>query len=477
VAWRLFTRVAGLASTLILARLLIPDDFGLVAIATGIIGTIEALSWISVHDALIRHPERSRPLYDTGFTLQVLRATLTAALLAAAADPLATFFADPRLRDVVFLLAAGTVLSGFENIGIADFRRDLRFDLEFRMQAASRLAGVVVTVSGAVILRTYWALVLGLLVTRAIRLVMSYAMSAYRPGWSLRAWRVILGYSAWTWAALVVAQIRERVDVMAIGRSLGPGSVGIYALGVEIGSLTTTELVEPLHRALFSSFAHQQRSEQDQTGLFITAIGSALLVVLPAGVGVSIVADPLVRLALGAAWLEVIPVIQIIGIGCTVTVFHYVTNALLLALGQPRLAFWMSVASTPPRVAAILIGLWYAGLAGAALGMVGSFVCDQVIALAVIPPNRRIAPRRLIAVCWRPVLGCLVMVATLHLAGLAWTTAAGDDVWSLMAGLVEPAIIGAACYGSAVIALWLLVGRPDGAETALWAAARSALGR
>jgi O-antigen/teichoic acid export membrane protein len=199
-AWRLATRNLGLLSTLVLVRLLQPSDFGLVALATGFTDAVDALLAIGVQDALVRAPIADRDMYDTGFGLSVLRGVLTAALIAALAWPIGAFFDDPRLVVVMLALSVGALMSAFENIGIVDFRRDLAFRKEFNMQLWSRIASVAITLGIAVVWPTYWALVVGILVNRALRLAQSYVMSPYRPRIALRAWRRIIGFSLWTWA-------------------------------------------------------------------------------------------------------------------------------------------------------------------------------------------------------------------------------------------------------------------------------------
>src|SRR5439155_13336633 len=108
----------GLLSTLVLARLLVPDDFGLVAIACGFIAAVDALSSIGVQDALIREPVVDRDLYNTAFTMGLIRGAVTAGLIALAAWPVGEFFAEPRLTPVLLALAVGTLAGAFENIGI-----------------------------------------------------------------------------------------------------------------------------------------------------------------------------------------------------------------------------------------------------------------------------------------------------------------------------------------------------------------------
>ena len=191
MAWRLFTRNIGLVSTLILVRLLEPTDFGLVAIATGFIAAADALSAIGVEDALVRAPSVNRDLYDTGFTMSVVRGLITALVIVAIARPTALFFAEPHLFEIIIALSLGIVLTAFENIGTVEFRRSLAFQREFQMQVWSRILGVVVTIIVAAIWQTFWALVAGLLAVRMMRLAQSYVMSSYRPRFTLRAWRGI----------------------------------------------------------------------------------------------------------------------------------------------------------------------------------------------------------------------------------------------------------------------------------------------
>src|ERR1700678_2504385 len=131
VAWRVVSRNLGLLSTLVLVRLLRPEDFGLVALATGFANTVDSLSAVGVQDALIREPSPGRDMYDTAFCLNIIRGFVTAVIIAAVAWPIADFFTDPRLVNVMLALAGSMLISAFANIGIVDFRRDFEFHKEF----------------------------------------------------------------------------------------------------------------------------------------------------------------------------------------------------------------------------------------------------------------------------------------------------------------------------------------------------------
>jgi len=121
ILWRMATRVLGVLSTFVLARVLVPADFGLIAIATTFIGIFDAFSVFGLQDALIREGRPDRDLYDTAFTIGVIRGIANTGLVVAGASLAAEFFGDPRLAAVVLVLAILALCDGFENIAIVDF--------------------------------------------------------------------------------------------------------------------------------------------------------------------------------------------------------------------------------------------------------------------------------------------------------------------------------------------------------------------
>jgi lipopolysaccharide exporter len=138
--WRIVTRSLGFVSTLILARLLLPSDFGLIAMATTFAFGIEAISQLGLQEALVRRREEGLDLHHTAFTLQVGRALTTGLMIAAAAPAAGWWFSEPRLVTVVLVLAGLTVLNGLENVGIVEYRRAMRFDVQFKLMSAPRLS-------------------------------------------------------------------------------------------------------------------------------------------------------------------------------------------------------------------------------------------------------------------------------------------------------------------------------------------------
>ena len=184
VAMRLSIRFVGIISTIILARLLVPADFGLVAMATMIYGFIEIMSQFSFDVVLIQKQDAEPDYYDTAWTLSILRGLATALVLFAGAGIAADFFGDQRLVEIIYVLCLAAFVGGFTNIGIVDFRKDMNFGKDFQYIVGVKLFSFVVTLVFAFMLRTYWALVIGIASSTLAQLGLSYFMHPFRPRWA-----------------------------------------------------------------------------------------------------------------------------------------------------------------------------------------------------------------------------------------------------------------------------------------------------
>src|SRR5215469_11841367 len=139
VGSRMAIRAIGLVSTVILARLLRPEDFGLVAMVMALVTTMEVFGNFSFDLALIRDAEAARDHYDTVWTMSILRGALVAGGLVALAWPAAAFFGDPRVQPIIYWVAGGMFLEGWQNVGTVDFRKELTFHREFAFQILAKL--------------------------------------------------------------------------------------------------------------------------------------------------------------------------------------------------------------------------------------------------------------------------------------------------------------------------------------------------
>ncbi|MBW4092023.1 MAG: oligosaccharide flippase family protein [Proteobacteria bacterium] len=449
---------------LVLARLLVPADFGLVALGTGLAASLDTLSAVGVEDALVRETLPSRELYDTGFTINVLRGLLTAIILTAVAYPAGWFFRDSRLATVILVLAACAVVSAFTNIGTVTFRRDFAFDREFVLLILPRLAGLVVTITVAFVWRSYWALIGGIATARVAQLILSYTMHPHRSQFTLREWRRLAGFSAWTWALSIAAIVRDRTDSFVIGRLLGDAAVGTYAFGIELSNLPTTEVVGPLSRACFSGFSAARQSGEDVGRMYLRVIVAVALISFPAGVGVSAVAAPIIRLMLGSNWHSVVPLVEVLGPFCATTVFGFMGANLLSAYGMLALQFRITIATAVLRVALLVVLIPWYGLFGAALAAAAGILVEYTSYLFLTFRRFGVRFRNLWSGLWRTLLALSAMTLVLQQLGWGWTPFPQTDAAAALT-LAFAIPTGAATYILVLLITWIASGRPPGPET------------
>src|SRR5262245_62019111 len=150
-AWMVLMRIGerglGLLSTLLLARLLVPADFGLVAMATSILGVLEVMGSFGFDLALIQNQRAERRHFDTAWTLTVVYGLVSGVLVVILAVPASHFFGDPRLQAILYLFAVAALVQGFENIGIVAFQKELDFRRDFNFRMLKKIVGFLVTIT------------------------------------------------------------------------------------------------------------------------------------------------------------------------------------------------------------------------------------------------------------------------------------------------------------------------------------------
>jgi lipopolysaccharide exporter len=296
-----------------------------------------------------------------------------------------------------------------------------------------------------------------MLVNRSLRMAMTYVMHPFRPRFSLTAWRALVGYSVWTWLLSLAVLLRDRSDSLFLGRMTGAATLGFYSVGAEIAALPMTELIEPLGRASFSGFAAARHEGGEVGEIFLRLIGFSAVLALPVGVGLSAVAAPLTRLVLGPGWEQAVPVLQVLGVAGTMLVFGHLSQHLLSAHALLGRLVGITLVGAALRVALLLALIPGFGATGAAMAVALAIGVEQGLMVATALRRFGIGFVALAAQVWRPVLATGVMAVVVWASGLGWTPS----------GLGAAVGVGACVFGTALLAAWLLSGRPVGAEADL----------
>lgn len=470
---RLSDRTIGIVSTMFLARLLVPEDFGLIAMAMSLIAGIEILSAFSFDLSLIRLRNAERAHYDTAWTLNILASLTNAMVLLLLASPAAVFFAEPRVESIVRWLALYVAIQGFANIGVVAFQKELQFHREFILGMTKRVVSFCVTVSLAFMLRTYWALVVGMIISAGLGVLLSYGMHSYRPRLCFSARTELFLFSKWMLLNNVLIFLIHRTTDLVVGRVSGPQALGTYSVAYEISNLPTTELVFPITRAVFPGYSKMSHDLSEIRRGFVDVLSVILLFVLPAGLGVVAVAEPLINVVLGSQWTAAIPLVKILGVFGVLRAATSNTGAVYMALGLPRIITYLSVLYLVLLGGALFVLVPRHGAIGAACSVLFAASIQIPIGFIVLGRIIDMSLDTFMGCVWRPLVSALVMVGVVS-ATLSWLASQGYESLLQLAIAVP---LGAASYGGSVLGLWVLSRRPQGGEAVLLPYLRAFSGR
>ena len=469
--YRWLERLLDLVSVVVLARLLAPEDFGLVAIAASIAAIIEGLSDFDVNKALIQIREATpkagrrqaaRSLYDSAWTLSALRGLLAALIMAI----IASLLSGERIAAVVSALALSPLLKGLSNPRFVAFERDLVYDRLAYLTLGARIAAFVATLAVAVLTRSYWALVVGILIGALASMVLSYALKPYRPRFSFSRWRQIFAFSGWMSLTTMVTTLSMETDKIIVGRLLGVADAGLYFMTQRVGVLPTRELVSPLQRILFPSFSEIAGDRTRLRRVVVESINVLGSLSLPAGCGFALVANDFVPLALGEQWPAIVPLLMILtpflGLRGTLSM----ALPCVMALGRTRLLFKVSAVYALIHVPAFVAGTALFGLIGAVGSIVLAGLFYTYLNAWLLRRTLGIAAGEVLRALRRPLAAVALMAAAVLALGnvLPLGLFSAEGSWLSLALKI---VAGAAIYCAVLAALWRFEGRPAGIERRL----------
>ena len=456
-SWRWSARLIGLVTTIILARLLLPEDFGIVATSGIIVAFFAMMIDLGTDSYLIRHQAPDRDDYDTGWTLRLIVMTVASAGVFLAAQPGADFFNDQRLVDVLRLLAVVGWLAGFTNIGLTMYRRDLQFRKLAFIGITQRITSSAVTIALAYWLRNYWSLVIGEIVFVLVGLVLSYTRHPYRPRFTLSRVHQQWDFSKWIVVRNLGTVLRSQGDGIIIAKFFGVEIMGLFSMAGRFSALPTMQLIEPVMAPVFSGLAKKQ-DDHDVFVYSVLKVSTAIaFLMFPAATLFVLLDEPLVKIVLGERWNAVIPLIAPLTLTVMLSVLSNPVMTALTIEGRVKLLAGLNWFSAFFVILALFLAAqWHdIDILVWARVVIAFFLLS--IFYTYFKALLKVSLVSLFSAIYRPALSSIVMALAIQ----ALTTQLGNAWIEIVAGI----ILGGACYILSAGLLWRLAGSPDSGES------------
>jgi len=363
---------------LILARLLLPEDFGIIGFAIVFIGMIRVFSNMGMTAALIQRKDGDlEPIdYDTAFWAGIVWGLFLAAIMTFAVTPIAAnFFNEPLLRTIIPVLSINFILRPLTTVHIVNITREMDFKRIVLPKNISKIIAAIIAIVMALTGFGVWSLVFQRVLTN---LFLTFIYPIVNPWWprmrySHASFKKIFSFGIYTTGTQIFNYLTHNIDYLLIGKMLGAQSLGVYSLAYNFTYVVRGQIMNVVNKVFYPTYSKVQNDILTIKRYYFKVIKYNCIVIYPLMVGLILFAEPFVIIGLGEKWSEaVIPLQFMAGAGLV----HLLTSSntiLLRGIGKPKLEMIMSIIKTlGVTVPFIVLGVIYYGVNGAAGGLLAA---------------------------------------------------------------------------------------------------------
>lgn len=376
-----------LTSTVVLARLLSPDDFGLFAMVLAVTGFAALLGDFGLSNAAVQAKEISSQQRSNLFWISASVGLVLYGSFFLAAPLIESFYQVDGVAMVVRVMAIGFVLSALASQFTAHLTRGLSFGrlalIDIAAQASGLALALILALNGA----GYWALVGQQLAAAGMLLLLTFVLAKWMPRLPGRApMRPLLSFAANSFGVQALSYVSGNVDSVALGRTSGPEALGLYDRAYQLFKIPVQQIAAPLTRVALPILSRQQ-SDRPRMSRYVEQAQLGMTYVLGAAfcLGAAL-ATPVIEVALGPQWTSAAGIFAILALGGIFQVMGYVYYWSFLACGLTGLQLRFSIVTRSLMVVLIIAGAPF-GPVGVAVAVAGSLALNWIV-LSLFPMRK-----------------------------------------------------------------------------------------
>ena len=353
-------RGLGIISTLVLARLLAPEHFGIVALVTIALQFFELLVEIGNQQYIVQKETLDDEDLNTAWSMDILIKSGVAVLVIASSPALAAWFEEPLLTAALAVASLALPIRALKSPGMMRLAREINYRPLFRLTLWQKGLSFITVITIALVHPSHWAIIIGNLVSAAILAVGSYRVDHHRPRWTLARFRQQWGFSQWLLMRGLLGFTRSQIDNLMVSRFFGTTQLGGYNLVREVSLLPALSAIIPMSEPLLAAIAEVKARPEALAYRIQFSLALMVSLLTPLSVYIFLFPELIVLTLLGDQWTEYASLLRPFSLFFfTFCLFALLTDA-VIAMGRVRALFLFDLVST-----GIIIGaLWYFGQAG-----------------------------------------------------------------------------------------------------------------
>ena len=442
-------RMLALGQVFVLAKLLTPEQFGVLAMAFIALEFLRTFTEMGLEQALIQRTDDISAHMNTAWTVQVIRGALLGTLLLLFGPMYAEFFSEPEAGNFIRAFGASVFVMSLRNIGLIEFKKNVQYERLVSFEVIPQVVAVVTTLAVAFAMKSVWALFWGNLVKSTLSTIISYRIHPYRPRFRFgrKEFSDLFGFSKWIYLTTLLLFALNQGDDIVVGRLEGTVVLGIYQIAFKTARLPVTEVNSTLARVLFPAYAEIQHDLARLRDAYLKTVRFVLMATAPVSFGIFVIAPYAIPGLLGAKWEPAVPVAQVFAILGLLVSVGSTTSSVFRAVGRPQITTQAQFVRALVMFALLfpLIDRW--GEVGAAWAVVLSEVTIAGFLVHRVCSEVNTSIASLLRVGWVQIIASVIMAAAVWFAAELFTDPASAVV------VVILAFIGLVSYAAALLAL------------------------
>jgi teichuronic acid exporter len=365
---RMLSQVFTWALTLVVVRLLTPEDYGLVAMSTVFVLFLSAFSQFGLGAAVIQKTDVDVPILRRVFGATLVIHFSMAALLLLAAPLVATFYGEPRVIPIIRVLSLQFIIAAFAIIPDAQLVRRMEFRRRSLLELSATIIASTTTLAMAWAGMGVWALVTGTVLSQVLRTIGLNWLAPFLhwPEFSVQGMRTLLRFGGQLTAIQILWLFSSQVDMMICGRWLGKEAAGFYSVAMHIASLPSQRVLSIINQVAFPTFSRMQDNMRKVAENLLLAIRLLSFFAFPLMWGMSSIAPELVEVILGAKWAASAIPLQVLGLIMPLRMISNFIPQAVQAIGRSDILLYNSIFAAVVLPIAFLVGVNW-GLLGVSL--------------------------------------------------------------------------------------------------------------
>lgn len=329
----------GLISTLILARILTPDDFGVVAISALVLHFCEVLSTAGSESYLIQKSELSKDDINSSWTLELILKLLLWVVLVACIPYISGFYEQEKLTNALLLSSCVLLINAFKSPGVALLKKHLEYKKIFTLGITQKVTSFTVVIGFVLYSPSYWAIIMGDVVSAVVFVGGSYLIHSYRPKLCKLKIKEQLGFSKWILLKSGVGYLRAQMDVFFVGKLFSAPELGSYHLARHLSVMPSTDIIGPAIEPLLASFSKVKYDFNALNRQFYLSFFIIVAVITPIAVYMWSYPETIIDLLLGQQWESAYSILSALSLLLFTFSVGQLLNPFSVAAGQVKAIF------------------------------------------------------------------------------------------------------------------------------------------